>query len=221
MPPGLARLATRPLPTGSAAMANTIGMTDVACFAATPATPSVTITSTLSRTNSVAISAKCRLCPSAQRYSIATLRRSIQPRPCRRRTAAVHWLAPEAWSCPGTLWLAVSRLLSARRDRPRRHAAVKRDELAPIHSMTSSAMASSVGGTVRPSILAVWCVDDQLELARLHDGQVCRLRALEDATVRHRPDATHPSSWAITHQPTGLGKFTSPICRGNRVAGAR
>ena len=35
MPPGCARLATRPVPTGSPAEAKTIGMTDVACFAAT------------------------------------------------------------------------------------------------------------------------------------------------------------------------------------------
>src|SRR5262249_44242386 len=34
LPPGRARLATKPLPTGSFATANTIGMTDVACFAA-------------------------------------------------------------------------------------------------------------------------------------------------------------------------------------------
>ena len=34
---------------------------------------------------------------------------------------------------------------------------------------------------MRPSILAVLSVDDQLELARLHDRQVRRLRALEDA----------------------------------------
>ena len=34
LPPGRARLATRPVPTGSSAVAKTIGMTDVACFAA-------------------------------------------------------------------------------------------------------------------------------------------------------------------------------------------
>jgi hypothetical protein len=48
-------------------------------------------------------------------------------------------------------------LLRARRKRPcSRHAAEQRDELAPLHSITSSARASSVGGTVRPSIRAVW-----------------------------------------------------------------
>src|SRR5262249_23287055 len=47
------------------------------------------------------------------------------------------------------------RLLRARRKRPRCHTADKRDELAALHSITSSARAMSVGGTVRPSALAV------------------------------------------------------------------
>src|SRR5438034_1324277 len=49
------------------------------------------------------------------------------------------------------------RLLRARRQRPRsRCTANERYELAPPHhSITSSARASRVGGTVRPSILAV------------------------------------------------------------------
>ena len=34
LPPGRARLATKPVPTGSPAAAKTIGMTDVACFTA-------------------------------------------------------------------------------------------------------------------------------------------------------------------------------------------
>ena len=46
-------------------------------------------------------------------------------------------------------------LLRARRERPRCCAAEQRDELAPPHSMISSARASSVGGTSMPSALAV------------------------------------------------------------------
>src|SRR5262249_30692537 len=46
-------------------------------------------------------------------------------------------------------------LLRARRERPGGRAAEQRDELAAFHSITSSARASSVGGTVRPSALAV------------------------------------------------------------------
>src|SRR6516165_5309108 len=48
------------------------------------------------------------------------------------------------------------RLLRPRRERPCYRAAEQRDELAPSrHSITSSAATSSVGGTSRPSILAV------------------------------------------------------------------
>src|SRR5262249_40070718 len=50
----------------------------------------------------------------------------------------------------------LGRLLRAGRERPRRRSpAEQRDELAPPHSITSSASASSGGGTVRPSIRAV------------------------------------------------------------------
>src|SRR5215475_13672525 len=46
-------------------------------------------------------------------------------------------------------------LRRARRERPCcRRAAEKRDEVAPIHSITSSARASRVGGTSRPIVLA-------------------------------------------------------------------
>src|SRR5262249_4638421 len=48
------------------------------------------------------------------------------------------------------------RLLRARRERPRRRdAAEQSDKLAPPHSITSSARASSVDGTSRPNALAV------------------------------------------------------------------
>src|SRR5262249_7288808 len=46
-------------------------------------------------------------------------------------------------------------LLRTRRERPSRHATEQTDELASLHSMTSSARASSVAGTSRPSALAV------------------------------------------------------------------
>src|SRR5262249_29466215 len=47
--------------------------------------------------------------------------------------------------------------LRARRKRPRdRRPAEKRDEIAPFHSITSSASESSIGGRSRPSVLAVF-----------------------------------------------------------------
>src|SRR5262249_40620023 len=52
--------------------------------------------------------------------------------------------------------LLAATLLRARRERPRsRRATEQRDELAPFHSITSSAMARSFGGISRPSVLAV------------------------------------------------------------------
>jgi hypothetical protein len=59
--------------------------------------PCVTMTSILSRTNSAAISAKRSVRPSAQRYSIVTVRPSIQPSSRSRCTkASVHslWTEP-------------------------------------------------------------------------------------------------------------------------------
>src|SRR6516165_5818546 len=50
----------------------------------------------------------------------------------------------------------LGRLLRPRRERPRGRAADERDELAPRHSITSSARAMSDGGTTKPSPLAVW-----------------------------------------------------------------
>src|SRR5262245_24804726 len=47
-------------------------------------------------------------------------------------------------------------LLGSRYERPRRRAAEQRDERAPFHSITSSARPSNVGGTSRPSALAVF-----------------------------------------------------------------
>src|SRR5262249_2811229 len=64
--------------------------------------------------------------------------------PPRRRGGAEH-----AYGAP-------LRLLRARRKRPRRRAAEKRDELASLHhSITSSAVICMISGTVRPSALAV------------------------------------------------------------------
>jgi len=55
---------------------------------------------------------------------------------------------PDSWQ--------LARLLRPRRERPRRRSAAEQgDEGAPLHSITSSASASSLSGTVRPSALAV------------------------------------------------------------------
>src|SRR5262249_28571654 len=64
--------------------------------------------------------------------------------------AASPWNAVKR---PGEL---ITRLLRARRERPHgRRAGEERGEFAALHSITSSAMASSLSGIWRPSALAV------------------------------------------------------------------
>src|SRR5262245_24009823 len=66
-------------------------------------------------------------------------------------------IRPRSPSMKERVFVAKLRLLRARRERPHhRSAAEQRDEIATFHSITSSAVASSVGGTVRSSIRAVW-----------------------------------------------------------------
>jgi len=85
------------------------------------------------------------------------------------RSSAVSPLPP-SWTPPASLprtglnasppsacRCAAYALLRSRREWPRRRAAEQRDELAPLdHSITLSASASSLSGTVRPSALAVF-----------------------------------------------------------------
>ena len=80
LPPGRARLATRPSPTGSAAFAITMGMVVVAFFAANAGGPPVaTIRSTLRRTRSAASSGRRSSFCSANRYSMVIFFPSIHP----------------------------------------------------------------------------------------------------------------------------------------------
>ena len=137
LPPGRARLATSPLPTGSPAAVNTIGIAVVTCFAAViSGVPEVTIISTLRRANSAAISAARSLRPSVQRYSIATVRPSIQESSRSRSTKAATRLASAAgvpwpmYPMIGSLPGCCARAASGHS----RRAAKKRDELAPLHA---------------------------------------------------------------------------------------
>jgi hypothetical protein len=126
LPPGRPRLATKPVPTGSPAAAKTIGITDVACFTAmTDAVAAVTITSTFSRTNSTAISAKRLDCDGA----------TLVP------TVLAHTLH----KCGSPFGLGGQReraqepdgrqlrRLRTHGNRPSRSTAEKCDELAPLH----------------------------------------------------------------------------------------
>jgi hypothetical protein len=73
--------------------------------------------------------------------------------------------------------------LRARHKWPRhRRTAEERDELATPHSITSSAVASSVGGTSRPSILAVPALMTSSNLVACTTGRSASL-----APLRMRP----------------------------------
>ena len=74
--------------------------------------------------------------PSAQRYAIATVRSSIQPSSCGRRTkAVVHWLQAEGVLAPMKLVVGIFKGC-ARGERPREgRAAEQRDEFAPFPLM--------------------------------------------------------------------------------------
>jgi hypothetical protein len=79
LPFGRAKLSTSPTLTGSSATPNTIGIVEVAAFAASAAgmPPIATITATWRSTRSAAIAGSRSYCPSAQRYSIATFCPSV------------------------------------------------------------------------------------------------------------------------------------------------
>src|SRR5262249_2607441 len=83
------------------------------------------------------------------------------------------------------------RLLRSRRERPRsRCAAEERDEVAPLHSITSSAVNKSVGGIVRPSVLAVLRLITRSYLVGCWKGRSLafsprRIRSTYDAAPRY------------------------------------
>ena len=87
LPPGRARLSTKPAPTGSAATGNTIGTVRVACsIAPTVEVPWARMTSGASAANSTACLRISAALVVAQRVSIRTLRPMVQPNcasPCR------------------------------------------------------------------------------------------------------------------------------------------
>src|SRR5262249_49858115 len=91
--------------------------------------------------------------PLRDHHKIASLHPTATGKPVQEcpEVALGRWCSPQEADAPHAL-----RLLGARRERPRnRRAAEQRDELATLHSITSSARASRVGGTSMPSALAV------------------------------------------------------------------
>ena len=96
-----------------------------------------------------------------------------------------------------------------------RRAAEQRDELAPRHhSITSSARASSVGGTVKAERLRGREVDDELELGRLLDRQVGGLRSTQNLVdiVTGAPEQVR-EVYSIGHQTSRFDIFAMAVHR--------
>jgi hypothetical protein len=114
-------------------------------------TPSTTMMSTLVFISATASSGRRATFPSPHCGRSTKLRPCTQPWSTRPRRNASRspfrgWRRAQETDTPHTVGL-----LRTRRKRPRRRAAEQCDELAPPHSITSSARASRVGGTSRPS----------------------------------------------------------------------
>jgi hypothetical protein len=97
LPPGRVRLATSPAATGSLMPGKTIGIVEVALFAAIAALmpPPATITSTLRSTRSAANAGSLSSRPSVQRYSIVKFCPSTYP-----VSLSPWWNAP-TWGANG------------------------------------------------------------------------------------------------------------------------
>ena len=137
LPPGRAKWATKPLPTGSAPARTRSGSSWSPAWPPT-ALPTVMMTIHLEPNNSAANSANRSLLalPSDTRS------RPCGPRPSRVRAgrctkAAVQWLQFDGVLAPSSPMVGIARLLRPRREwRERRRAAEKCEEFPPLHCTT-------------------------------------------------------------------------------------
>ena len=110
-----------------------------------------------------------------------------------------------------------------------RCAADKRDEIASLHSITSSAMESTPGGTSMPSARAVCRLRTKLNLDDCSTGQIGRLYTLQDrAGINAYLMRYLREVGSVAHQPTSKHIITQRIgrrypisrCQGNKLGGA-
>ena len=182
LPPGRARLATSPSPTGSDITGTTIGIVRVACWAARACgVAKATMRSTFMRTRSFARLVKRSCLPSADRYSmmnilpldIAQLAHALQEGIAR----LAKFGRVERCGGQETDARHFRRLLGVRRKRPRqRRAAKKSDELPPLsfnHLISPREKCRRDGQAERLGSLEV---DHELKFGGLLDRQISRLR---------------------------------------------
>src|SRR5262249_48299600 len=158
LPSGRARLLTRPASTGSATTPMTIGMLDVACLAARAGCRSFDQHDVDGQPNqfggefwqSVGVArSRAKFKDQIMPFNISEPTHLLTEC-CEQRVRKFPTWCKDADARRPT------RRLRPRRKRPRhRCAAEQRDEVAPLHSMTSSARASTLAGISMPSALAV------------------------------------------------------------------
>jgi hypothetical protein len=113
----------------------------------------------------------------------------------------------------------VFRLLRPRRERPRgSRAAEQCDELAAPHSITSSARATSVEGTVSPNALAVLRLTTNSNLVGSWTGQVARLGSLENPIDISRGSAKQFNvAGRVRKESPGIDILPVRVHRGQQV----
>src|SRR5499427_9006707 len=103
LPPGRAKLATKPLPTGSIVVTNTIGTVRLICSkSATIELAVPRTTSGFDATSSAAYLRNSSVLPAPQRVSTCTLPPSCQPNCCSACTNA----ASQAWPCSASVFIS-------------------------------------------------------------------------------------------------------------------
>src|SRR4029450_6922919 len=195
LPPGRARLATRPAPTGSEDVVTTMGIVVVALLAANPSTvPPTTIRSTFRRTKSpVSSGRRSRFC-SANRYSMVIFFPSIQPSllsSC--RNASKSPAIPEAVlesrkpmrgffpaCCASTVTPRANNTTATRIDGTAAFFIAHLDSSVMYHADTDKGKCDLHGG--RRQVLVEWEGQNQPEI-ELNDATAlsCRIRSLENS----------------------------------------
>ena len=182
LPVGRLRLLTRPRRVGSSPTRNMTGIVVVAAWAASAAggPPVVTITAGRRRTSSDAISLSCSALFSAQRNSILTFSPSANPASFRpRRNAARRLTIASDDLLSRNPITGIAGCCARAASGHRRRAADQRDELAPSHSITSSARASRVGEMVTPIALAVFRLTVNMNFVAICTGRSAGFRPLK------------------------------------------
>ena len=145
----------------------------------------------------------------AQRYSMAMVCPSIQPRsrsPCLKPHLTLGVGAEGQVADPRHLWL-----LLCTHERPGHYDPEKTKELASFHSITSSARASQVGGISRLGALAVLRLMTSSNFVGLGWGEIVQARPLlKNPGPRRQPSATHLR--ALLHSSPTHPPRTHELC---------